>query len=104
MQIDALQYVAAFRIAEKDILKGDLAFQLFRAVVCLPGIKHFGGLVEYFLDAFSAGCAVACQRGELREITHRLVEHVEIGEEEDQRSHVDGGRADGDKAEAKLKP
>ncbi len=41
---------------------------------------------------------------QLREVTHGLVEHFEVGEEQDQCPDIDSGCADADEAEAEAIP
>src|SRR5207302_11038536 len=102
MQADPFEDVSIFRIADNHVLKADPAFQLFWAMVRYLSVNHFRGLVEHFLNALSTGYSVTRKVGQLREITHRLVQHLKIGEEQDQRPDIDSGCVDRHKTEGEA--
>src|SRR5579885_2746726 len=89
VQVDAFEYRLIFQIAEDHILEGNLALEPLGTVIGNAGLNNLRGLVEYLLDTLCSRSGVARQRRQLREIAHRLVEHLEIGEEEYQCPNVD---------------
>src|SRR6516225_9629658 len=90
MKVDAFQYRSPRHITKVDMLKGDIPFEFLGAVVRRGSLNHFGSLVKHFLDAFGARTCTTGEVGQLREIAHGLVPHLDIDKEKDQCADIDG--------------
>src|SRR5258708_19981542 len=97
MQGNALEEGWIFPVAEDNVLKGNIALQLVRLFVRYAGLSPLRSTVKHFLNALSTRCGITGQRGQLGEITHRLVQHLEKGEEQNQCPNVNSRCANGNK-------
>src|SRR5579859_2526842 len=90
-EIDPFEHKPIGGIAEDNILKGDLTTQLLGAIVWrgVGVVDHFRGLVEYLLNPLRARASATCEVSQLGEVSHRLIEHLEVGQEQDQCANID---------------